>query len=277
MRRRAPTVAEADAQPAPSPAAPPGARADSNAEPAAVEPEPVPTEWITPTASQARPASGRNHAAVAFRVLPSARYHYKVVASAKGFELQGLAELDWRHDGSNYEARLELASPLLPRRMQQSTGVVGADGLEPLRFADRVRSEQAAHFQRDQGTISFSNNKPDVPLESGAQDRLSVILQLAALLAGSPQKYGPGTSITMQVASVNDAEPWVFTVEGQERLQLPGGHLSAVKLVRNPRRDFDTKVELWLAPGMDYAPIRLRLTQPNGDWVDQQWSSTDRN
>jgi hypothetical protein len=155
--------------------------------------------------------------------------------------------------------------------------VVGADGLEPLRFADRVRSEQAAHFQRDQGTISFSNNKPDVPLESGAQDRLSVILQLAALLAGSPQKYGPGTSITMQVASVNDAEPWVFTVEGQERLQLPGGHLSAVKLVRNPRRDFDTKVELWLAPGMDYAPIRLRLTQPNGDWVDQQWSSTDRN
>jgi len=27
---------------------------------------------------------------------------------------------------------------------------------------------------------------------------------------------------------------------------------------------------------MDYAPVRLRLTQPNGDWVDQQWSSTDK-
>jgi hypothetical protein len=36
------------------------------------------------------------------------------------------------------------------------------------------------------------------------------------------------------------------------------------------------KVELWLAPGAAYAPVRLRLTQPNGDWVDQQWSSTDR-
>jgi hypothetical protein len=27
---------------------------------------------------------------------------------------------------------------------------------------------------------------------------------------------------------------------------------------------------------MDYVPVRLRLTQPNGDSVDQQWSFTDR-
>jgi hypothetical protein len=27
---------------------------------------------------------------------------------------------------------------------------------------------------------------------------------------------------------------------------------------------------------MDYVPVRIRLTQANGDYVDQQWSSTDR-
>ena len=52
--------------------------------------------------------------------------------------------------------------------------------------------------------------------------------------------------------------------------------MRALKLTRSPRKEFDQKVELWLAPGMDYVPVRLRLTQPNGDSVDQQWSSTDR-
>jgi hypothetical protein len=32
---------------------------------------------------------------------------------------------------------------------------------------------------------------------------------------------------------------------------------------------------VWLAPGKAYAPVRLRLTQPNGDWADHQWSATD--
>ena len=65
-------------------------------------------------------------------------------------------------------------------------------------------------------------------------------------------------------------------MEAGEQLQLPGGNVATLKLTRNPRKEFDIKVELWLAPGMDYVPVRLRLTQPNGDWLDQQWSSTDR-
>ena len=57
---------------------------------------------------------------------------------------------------------------------------------------------------------------------------------------------------------------------------LPGGTLRGLKLVRMPRKEYDTRVELWLAPRMDYAPVRLRLTAPNGDSVDQRWSSTDK-
>jgi hypothetical protein len=102
------------------------------------------------------------------------------------------------------------------------------------------------------------------------------LLQHAALMGGEPGRYPPGSSISIQTAGTRDAEPWVFTVEGPEQLELPGGKVGALKLVRNPRKEFDQKVELWLAPGMAYAPVRLRLTQPNGDWVDQQWSSTDK-
>jgi len=191
-------------------------------------------------------------------------------------ELTGEGELLWRNDGHDYEAKLEVRSPLVRTRTQTSTGRVTAQGLEPLRFADKNRSEQAAHFQRDKGVVSFSGNKPDAPLLAGAQDRLSVMLQLGAMIGGAPQKFPPNTEIAVQTADTQEAQGWTFTVEGMEQLRLPGGNVAALKLIRNPRKEFDQKVELWLAPGMDYVPVRLRLTQPNGDSVDQQWSSTDR-
>jgi hypothetical protein len=78
------------------------------------------------------------------------------------------------------------------------------------------------------------------------------------------------------VAGTSDVEPWVFTVEGEEDLSLPAMKLKALKLQRLPRKDYDIKVELWLAPRLDYAPVRLRLTNPNGESADQRWLGTDR-
>jgi hypothetical protein len=123
--------------------------------------------------------------------------------------------------------------------------------------------------------VSFSSNRPDAPLLAGAQDRLSVLLQLGAMLAGEPNRFTEGTTLVIQTAGTREAEPWLFTVEGAETLALPGGSVVALKLSRNPQRDFEPRLELWLAPAMDYVPVRLRLTLPNGDWTDQQWSSTD--
>ncbi len=204
------------------------------------------------------------------------RLHYMVTASVRGIVLTGQGELIWRNDGQEYEATLEASAPLLPTRTQHSIGRITPEGLAPLRFSDKVRTEQAAHFQRDQGKVTFSNNQPDAPLLPGAQDRLSVLLQLGAMIAGDPRRFGPATTIAVQTAGTHDAELWLFTVEGEEQLQLPGGTIRSLKLIRNPRKQFDQKVELWLAPGMAYVPVRLRLTQPNGDSLDQQWSSTDR-
>ena len=64
-------------------------------------------------------------------------------------------------------------------------------------------------------------------------------------------------------------------MEREEKLELPGGDLATVKLVRNPRREYDQKAEMWLAPSLSYLPVRLRITQPNGNYVDQQWRATE--
>jgi hypothetical protein len=286
----APTV-----QPAPPPSPPVARRAPAtppearHAEASAGPSRPA-AAHTAPAASEASPSAGPRPQALAsatpsrdagaqiatFAVPRSAHLHYKVMAQVKGMELTGEGELLWHNDGHDYEAKLEVRAPFVRTRTQTSTGQVTAQGLEPLRFADKNRSEQAAHFQRDKGVVSFSGNRPDAPLLAGAQDRLSVMLQLGAMIGGAPRKFPPHTEIAVQTADTQEAQGWTFTVEGMEQLHLPGGSVAALKLIRNPRKEYDQKVELWLAPGMDYVPVRLRLTQPNGDSVDQQWSSTDR-
>ena len=150
-----------------------------------------------------------------------------------------------------------------------------SQGLQPVRFSDKrlARSEVAAHFNYADGRITFSANKPDVPLLAGAQDRVSVIWQLAGLLAADPAHYPPGSTFTVQTVSSSDAEPWLLTVNEPETLNLPLGSHIALRLTRNPRREFDQKIELWFATGLNYLPVRFRFTETNGDYVDAVWQS----
>ena len=214
--------------------------------------------------------------ATAFKAPDAALLKYQVQGQAKGFNYWANAELLWQQDGQDYQARLEVSAFLLGSRVQTSQGSLGAEGLMPTRFSDKTRTELAAHFQRDKGVISFSANSPDAPLLKGAQDRLSVVLQLSTLLAGDPTRFPPGTMLSFQTVSQREAEVWQFLVEKEELLQLPIGEVSAIKLNRQPRRDFDQHIELWFAPSMGYLPVRLRITNANGDRVDQLLSKTEK-
>lgn len=209
-------------------------------------------------------------------VIPNpARLKYDVKAETKnGFPYSASGELLWNHDGKNYDARLQV-SMLIISRSQTSKGALTAQGLEPLRFGDKGtgRSEVAAHFEREKNKVSFSANTPDVPLTAGVQDQLSVFVQLAALFAGNPNRLTPGVVLSYQAIGPRSAENWVFKVGATETLKLPGGEVSAIKLVRESVGDNDAKGEVWLAPSLGYLPARIRLTQ-GGDVIDQLWRST---
>ncbi len=210
-------------------------------------------------------------------VLPApARWRYAVTARRRGLAVAGEAQLDWRHDGRSYEAVLQVSAPPLPARIQRSTGDLGPEGLAPLRFSERLRGEQAAHFDRVRGRIVFSGNQPEAALPAGAQDRLSVLLQLAALVAGDPARFVPGATVTLATVTTRETGDGPFRVEGREELALPAGPITTLKLVRPPRHEYDVRLEVWLVPGRDYGPVRLRLTAPNGDWLDLQGSGTDK-
>ncbi|GAC1603013.1 MAG: hypothetical protein NVS3B2_07160 [Ramlibacter sp.] len=239
-------------------------------EPATAAPAAIPESAVAPE-SASPPAPP-----MAVAIPGSMRLRYAVAGVSRGQAWNVPGELLWRHDGSQYEASLAYSAPTVPPRSQRSTGRITAEGLEPKRFSDQGRGEQATHFERERGTLVFSSNAPQQPLLPGAQDRLSVLLQLASMVAGAPEKFTAGTSVTVQTAGTRDAPSWLFTVAGDEPLELPGGRVLARKLTRQAQREYDLRIELWLGIDMDYVPVRIRLTQPNGDYVDQQWTSTDR-
>lgn len=206
----------------------------------------------------------------------SVRLKYTVKGETKGIPLTLDGELLWLHDGKTYDARMEISHFLLGSIVQTSSGQLGLHGLEPTRFADKRRSEVAAHFDRNRGKVIFSANTPDADLLPGAQDQLSVFVQLAAMLGGDPKRYPAGTEVVFQAIGSRSSESWVFKVGDTEKLALPGGEVQAVKLSRPATGAYDSSAEIWLAPDMAYMPVRIRLGQANGDTADQQWSSTQK-
>lgn len=248
------------------PATPPMAR-----RPAKVAPPPVEAQVLIAQAPAPKPAAAANAPAATAPPSdppPATELSYDVFGQAKGFDYRATGTLSWRREGANYTARMELAMPLLGKRVQTSEGSVGPDGLRPVRFADKRSSERAAHFERDAKRIRFSNNAPEAEWLPGAQDRLSLFIQLAGLLRAQPRQTGD--VLSFQVAGVGDAEVWQFEVGALETLRLPAGNIEARLLKRAPRKPHDSTVEVWLAPSLGHLPVRLRIAQPGGDVADQR-------
>jgi len=251
------------------------------AAPAPASPAPIPSpsppaDAQTPAPAPPPPNARPSGTAVAISIPGSIRLRYQVTGRARGFELSASGQLDWQHDGQRYQSRLAINSFPLPSRVQTSVGEITPEGLSPRRFSDRTRSEVAVHFQPDLGRVVFSNNSPQAVWTPGLQDRLSVLLQLSALIAGDPARFEPGLRISLPTVGGRELEPWDFTVVGRETLKLPAGEQEAVLLRREPRHAYDATVEVWFAPALAYLPVRLVLTQANGDRLDQQLSGTEK-
>ena len=258
------------------PANPEGSQAepapDNTPEPAPLEPvAPPPPEPPLPPTPEAPPP-----APAAPITLPgSVRLLYDVSGQVKKMDYTARSELKWLQDGASYDLRFEVSLFLVGSRVQTSRGKLNELGLAPLRFSDKTRSERAAHFDYDKGRVTFSANSADAALVPGAQDRLSVFIQLGAMLAGNPDAYPAGTTIARQTVGPRDSEQWEAVVVGNEPLRIQGEETSTVKLMRAPAKEFDSKVELWYAPSMGYLPVRIRLTQANGDFADMQLRATE--
>ena len=180
----------------------------------------------------------------------------------------GQAELDWQPADEHY--RLTLLGRLggAPSIGWTSQGGFDSAGLAPLRYTEsrRGRELRAANFQRDNGRVTFSGPAIEHPLVPGGQDRLSWMVQLASVMAANPTLAETEAQVSIWVVgSRGDAEVWTFTVQGRASLDMPSGRIDdTVHLLREPRRPYDTQVQVWLDPSRHFLPaqaiLRVRAT-----------------
>ena len=261
----------------PEPAAPPLPAAPAEAPPGHTDTQPqaqapAAQKETPPAVSATEPQPAQPPSALS--IPSSVRLTYKMTGLSRGLNYHANGELNWRREANRYESSMVVSAFLLGSRSMTSVGEVTADGLAPKRFGDKARNELAAHFDADKGKITFSANRPELPWQRGAQDRLSVFFQLAGLLAGQAGAAPTGTRIALYTVGPRDAETWTFIVESMDNLSLPVGEIKALRLTREPKREFDQKIETWFAPSMSYWPVRIKITQSNGDFVDQQLSGS---
>lgn len=192
--------------------------------------------------------------------------------------VHGNAELSWRVDGARYEARLEARASGITLLTQVSQGGFDAAGIAPRRFTDKRvrRGTVAANFQRevgqDTGKVSFSGAETEIALHAGAQDRLSWMVQLAAIASAEPRLLAAQGRISMHVIGARgDAAVWQFISLGEQQADSGASATRVFKLQRLPQSAYDTQVDVWLDALPPHWPVRAHWRSGPGDPGLELW------
>jgi hypothetical protein len=211
----------------------------------------------------------------AFDLPPSADLSYSISARQRGFTLNGDALITWRAGEGKYAVSTESRVALLGKLTEdRSSGTVDSYGLAPFEYYEkRFRKEPTtATFDRDEKTIGFSEGKQSYPIKGGEQDRVSVSWQLAAIARAAKGQFKPGSTWEFFVVGPRDADPWTFRVIGREKVQAGAaiGQVDTVHVLREPPPGSRAQtVDIWLAPSLQWYPVKLRFNDEGRDYVEQ--------
>lgn len=287
------------AAPTPMPAPQPSARAPRRAEPvlSAVEsPAEAPTE--APVAAPAAASAAKSaSAATAATDEPASGASGNTASGASGadataqpgskFTLPPSGELQydtfyngmqntpgtihWQTDGRAYSLYVSMPVPFVGPYTYESRGRVDAFGIAPQRYVETRgrRPPDFAIFNRETRQIVFTGTPNSLALPDGAQDRFSMLMQLAGLVGGDPDAYRPGVTREFFVVDRDSGETWPITTIGDETISTGVGRLDARHFMRLPRREGDTRrIDIWLAPSLGWLPVRMVQTEPNGAQIE---------
>ena len=204
---------------------------------------------------------------------PSANLDYTINANQKGLPLNGSAVLHWTNNKDKYAISTETRAMLLGKILEaKSEGAIDASGLAPATSTEKRYRKDATTttFNRETRSITFSASEATYPIKGGEQDRNSVVWQLATIARSLPAKFKQGASIPMVVAGQKDADPWTFKVGKTETVKTPFGDLKAVKVnkvIKDGSKE--QKIDIWFASSKEWYPVKIRFTEPSGDFIEQ--------
>lgn len=198
--------------------------------------------------------------------LPTA-FHFTFDAQARRgpFSLEGENELLFTREGGRYTFQSRTRS-LLFSADQRSSGAVDGSTLVPSEYVEKTARRPARSTRLDwqAGTVHFSASPEVVPTAPLMQDRISMLLHLS-----TRARAKPSAAIEIQVAGVRHTSLYRFEERGRQPLELPAGRIDTVKFERPMTADND-RIEVWLAPGLCWLPVRARFTDDKGQVIDNQ-------
>lgn len=208
----------------------------------------------------------------------STQINYSLTGQERGLTYHATGALKWQvKAGADlpkaYEAELRVRAFLVGNRVWRSVGQLSEGGLAPKRYSDSWRGERAAHFETDQQKISFSGNLPSAPLLPGAQDQVSLFIQMAAAVAS--QNFTTGAELMVQTATARDAVNWTLTYQADEFIDVNGDRLETQRWLCLPRGKFDSQIEIWLAKSLAGLPARIKISQVSGNFIDMEMRSSE--
>jgi len=217
---------------------------------------------------QAAPAPG-----YAVAPPPSARLTLELTNTKPGQAnpYYGAGEINWEVAEGKYSMTTKAGLSILFASVNlltlHSEGLIDSHGIAPVLSSEtrRGRSETATHFNREAKTISFSASTKTVALIDGAQDKNTVVMQLAGIGNADPKQMQPGKEFAIQIGEQRDATVFQFVVQGQEQITTKLGTMTTWHLVRPPRPgSYNSRLDIWLAPELQWYPVQIRNTESNG-------------
>ncbi|GAA4324382.1 hypothetical protein GCM10023144_05900 [Pigmentiphaga soli] len=206
---------------------------------------------------------------------PSARLTYQLKATAKGFRINVESQLDWSRDGGSYRL-VNHGSFLVFSFEFASNGSVDDAGVHPARYQEtRNRKVKAVDFDAQAGQVRYTGGSQE-PYAAGMQDRMSVLMQLAAMGRADPGAFAAGKVASFRVAGSSHSDTWRFKAVGNEQLDTTLGKIDAVHLVRERDHDDGQKIEVWLSSAYDWLPVRVLSQETSGDSLDQVLTRIER-
>jgi hypothetical protein len=291
-RRRVAPVQKAASQPEPVQAAASAAEAAEAAEAAASAPEAAASAVAQAAsapesiASQAEPALAAASAPSAAPAAsapssaydwlpPSTQLSYSLTGDYRG-PVEGSAQVRWIRVGARYQVQIDTRVALVVTRRMTSDGELGAQGLVPRRYDEETETlvtaprRNSVRFEEDHIVLG---NGSSVPRPPGAQDAASQLVQLVWAFSMQPQKLvagGAGGQVAVPIALPRRVDDWVYDIQAPEVVHTRFGAIEAfpVKPRRPARPGHVLTVQGWFAPTLQYLPIKLRIEQHEGAWVE---------
>ena len=213
---------------------------------------------------------------VPFEWPPSTRLTYTLTGNYQG-PVEGQAQVEWLRSGSRYQVHLNVSvgpsfAPLLSRRIT-SEGEVTERGLVPSRYDEEtrvvLREPRRLTIWLDKDRVRLPSGT-ELPRPPGVQDSASQFVQMTWLFTTQPDWLTAGRTIDVPLALPRRLQVWQYDVLQTETLQTPAGPVQAVHV--KPRSEVrtgnDLAAEFWVAPSLQYLPVRIVIRQDASTFVD---------